>query len=409
MEVRAELGALALQSTGAILDHKYAKRESTKTKIRVGIVDVAVASRSETYVTLPALRLDRNKFSIYLISTTAPLSQELESICRSLVDEIIILPNILYKQVETIRQLDLDVIIIGSNTSAVTNTQFLLSLHRLARIQLVSYCSPVTTGIKNVDAFLSGSFSCTKDAQEQFTERLLQIQGPPGCMDFGSDRKPPVRFFSKADFGITNDEILYISGANCFKILPEIQEVWAEILDKVPRSRLLIHPFNPNWTNNYPYTVFKHSITNFFTKRGIDLNRLIISQYKLPTRSDVVALMAIGDIYLDTFPYSGSISLTDPLETGVPTIVCESKSLRSRQGAALLRDIGVEELIALNAKGYIKKAIQLANNQERRNEIRSRILSAVNSTPLYLNADMYGRKLGLLLEEIVHQNLVLEN
>ena len=404
MEVRADLSALALRSMGAILDHKFSKR-AAGSKIRIGVLDASVAPRSETYVTLPALRLDRKRFSVQLLSLSPALSPELEGACRKMVDTITVLPREVVKQVAAIRDLDLDVLLIGSNTCAVSNGQFLLSLHRLARLQLVSYCSPVTSGNKNVDAFLSGTLACVPDSQEQFAERLLQIPGPPGCMDYDHDRKPAVRGFTKSDFGVPEDSILFVSGANCFKILPEMQEVWAEILEKVPGSRLLLHPFNPNWTNKYPELRFQESFFKTLSRRGIDLDRLVVSTHKLPTRSDVVAMMSIGDVYLDTFPYSGSISLTDPLETGVPTLVCEDKSLRSRQGAALLRDIGMEELVTTNADEYITKAIELSNDLHKRNEVRAKIQAAVAAKPRYLDPKRYGRQLGRMLEKIVREGL----
>lgn len=405
METRSELCALALRSMGAGLDYKFPKRFVGESKIRVGILDAALSPRSETYVTLPSLRLDRTNFYVQLLTLSPALNPELEAACRRMVDGITVLPCEVVKQVEAIRRLDLDVLLIGSNTCAVTNGQFLLSLHRLARLQMVSYCSPVTTGNKNIDAFLSGTLACVPGAQEQFAERLLQVSGPPGCMDYAHDRKSAVRGFSKSDFGVPEDAVLFVSGANCFKILPEMQEVWAEILQRVPGSRLLLHPFNPNWTNKYPEVRFQESFYKTLAKWGIGLDRLIVSTHKLPTRSDVVAMMAIGDVYLDTFPYSGSISLTDPLETGVPTLVCEDNSLRSRQGAALLRDIGLEELIAENAEQYIIKAIELANVPKRRNAIRGEILAAVSAKPRYLDPERYGGQLARLLEKIVREGL----
>jgi hypothetical protein len=224
-------------------------------------------------------------------------------------------------------------------------------------------------------------------------------------MDYSNDRKLPVRRFSKKDFNILEDTFLFVSGANCFKILPEMQETWARILALTPGSRLLLHPFNPNWTNKYPEMRFRESLMRTMERHGVEFNRLIVSNEKLPTRADVVALLAIGDVYLDTFPYSGSISLTDPLETGVPTLVCEDKSLRSRQGAALLRDLGVEDLITDSAETYISKAVELAKNPGLRLEIRQIISKAMRAKPRFLNPERYGRNLGLLLETVVREGL----
>jgi hypothetical protein len=49
MEIRAELCGLALRAMGAALDHRFPKR-AAGSKIRVGVLDAAVAPRSETYV-----------------------------------------------------------------------------------------------------------------------------------------------------------------------------------------------------------------------------------------------------------------------------------------------------------------------------------------------------------------------
>ena len=57
----------------------------------------------------------------------------------------------LISQVETIRNDDLDILLIGTNVTAITNHITLLALHRLARIQLTSTSSCVTTGMKHID------------------------------------------------------------------------------------------------------------------------------------------------------------------------------------------------------------------------------------------------------------------
>jgi glycosyltransferase involved in cell wall biosynthesis len=404
MEIRAELCDLVLRSMGAGLDYRFSKR-AAGSKIRVGIFDAALAHRSETYVNLPVLRLDRAKFSVHLISLFPPAIPELEGLYLSMVDKFVILPKELDKQVKAIRELDLDVLIIGSNTCAVTNIQFLLSLHRLARLQMVSYCSPVTSGSRNVDAFITGELACVADSQSQFAERLILLPGPPGCMDYSYDRRPPLRQFSKAEFGVPEDSLLFISGANCFKIIPEIQEVWARVLASSPGSRLLLHPFNPNWTSNYPEVRFEESFRKTLQRHGVELDRLIISSSLLPARSDVVALMAIGDIYLDTFPYSGSISLTDPLEAAVPTLVCEYDSLRSRQGAALLRDLGLSDLITNSSSDYVAKAIELGRSQIKRQYFRNKITRSMLAKPSFLDPDRYSRNLGLMLEAVVPSGL----
>src|SRR5262249_57105976 len=141
-------------------------------------------------------------------------------------------------------------IFLGTNTTAVTNDITLLALHRLARIQVAGVCSCTATGMRNVDYYLSGRLSEPSDAQAHYTERLLMVDGPAHCYDFaGEAASAPTQPLSRQDLGIPDDAVVFVSGANFYKILPELDEIWMRILAAVPASRLLLYPFNPNWSD----------------------------------------------------------------------------------------------------------------------------------------------------------------
>jgi|GEM_PF-786031 len=394
-EKRAAIMEFVIVKRGAIVNASFPSRSRMGQKIRVGYLNAHFSTQTETHVTLPSLQLDRSKFEICLFPlkvTGGPV----EDYCRSFADKFVPLPQELAQQVSVIRQAALDVIIIGTNVTAVTNQIALLALHRLAPLQLVTYCSPVSTGMRHVDGYLSGTFAVDKDAAEHFSEKLMVCDGPPGCLDYAVENRVPANRFDRRSMGIADTDVIFVNAAACFKILPEMQETWAKIIKSVDNSRLLLLPFNPNWNSTFPVKQFTRSLSAAFHRHGLGEDRIMLTG-SLPSRAEVKELEKIADVYLDTYPFSGSISVIDPLELGIPSVVWEGKTHRSRMAAALLRELAIPELIAQDERSYIRISVQLATDAAFRLEIKSRILAAMAAKPRFINPATYGQQLGELL------------
>ena len=90
---------------------------------------------------------------------------------------------------------DLDLIVTLTNVAAVTNQMALLCCHRLARAQVASMSSPVTTGLGNNDYFLSAEFNESDDAAAHYTETLCRIPGTVRPKDPPQFQSKPLRRF----------------------------------------------------------------------------------------------------------------------------------------------------------------------------------------------------------------------
>src|SRR5205807_9246720 len=127
------------------LDHVFGPRRD-RPRLRLGILAAHFMPQTETYATLPVYRdLDRTKFEVILFATTQG-NHPLERYCAQFADRFVLLPPQLGLQLQTIRAADLDLVFLGTNTTAVPNDITLLALHRLARIQVAGVCSCTTTG-----------------------------------------------------------------------------------------------------------------------------------------------------------------------------------------------------------------------------------------------------------------------
>ena len=248
--------------------------------------------------------------------------------------------------------------------------------------------------------YLTGSLNDFPGLQAHFSEKLQFCEGPPGCLDYTVESPGSGRRFERASFGFAPDDVVFVNAAACFKILPEMQETWAKVLRAVPKSRLLLLPFNPNWSSAFPVKQFERTLTEACARHGVGRERFILVG-SLPTRADVKALERVADVYLDTSPFSGSISVIDPLELGLPLVVQEGATHRSRMAAALLRELDLPELITADEAAYVALAVKLGTDLAYRKKTSAGILEKMAGHPKFINPRAYGQGLSELLESLV--------
>jgi protein O-GlcNAc transferase len=374
-------------------------------RLRVGFVNRHFGSQTETYTTLPTFEhLDADRFEVILFAHHGNNSP-LENHCRRQAADFRVLPAELEAQVALLREANLDVIVFGTNVTAVCNEVTLLALHRMAPLQIVNNSSCVTSGLPNIDLYVSGTLTESPEAPSHFTERLGLLPGPAHAFNYEADGQQPSVPLTRASLGIPDDATLFVTAANYYKIIPEMQEAWAELLASTPGSRLLVHPFNPNWSSSYPIKRFRAEFDRVLAAHGIDRDRLVVSTARFPSRADVKTLIALGEIYLDTFPFGGVNSLVDPLESGVVPVVWEGQTFRSRMGAALLRTLGLDDLIAKDLPSYLAIARKIATDATSRQAIQEKIKAAMERTPLFLDtlaaSDAFGSLIEIAFDELV--------
>lgn len=402
---RAEIIETVLRSLGHAVDYSFPARDTRRTKIRLGILSAHYNPQTETFATLPFYKnLNRELFEIVLI-TAHQSNSRLERYCTGHADALIAIPQgQLPQQVQAIRQLDLDLVLIATNVTAVTNPITLLAVHRLARVQVNSVCSCVTSGMSNNDYYISGkSTEPADDPQAQYHEKLRLIDGPAHCCDFGSEEHSlPTQRPTRESLGISADAIVFASGSNFYKVIPEVEDVWVRVLERVANSRLILYPFNPNWSNAYPSQMFVQRLHASMAKRGIDAGRLTVFP-PVAGRGDILERLKLADVYLDSFPFSGITSLIDPLEIGLPPVVMEGNSFRSLMAPALMRELQIPELIARDADGYVDLAVRLAGDADLRRDYSRRVREGMVRNPKFQNSRWYSGQVEKLLTAMLRE------
>lgn len=172
------------------------------------------------------------------------------------------------------------------------------------------------------------------------------------------------------------------------KVTEQMLEVWAEMLGAVPDSRLMMY---------CPAGSARRRVRKVFEDRAIAPTRLSFADF-VPL-DDYFELYRGIDIGLDPFPYGGGTTTCDALWMGVPVISRAGATAVSRSGAELLGQVGLGDLLADTPEQYVRVAIELARNADRRKEIRSSLRQTMQKSAV-MDAGRFARDLEAVYREV---------
>src|SRR4029077_14617194 len=180
---RGDIIEQILERDGAKLDQLRVMRPIRK-KPRIGYVVLYVGDGTESVLLAANLeKLDHERFDIWLYSVQEPKGK-IAAVCHAAVDRYVPLSSNVAQAVTQLRQDDLDIVVFATNVTAVSHLLAHIAAHRVARIQVATGASPVTTGLRNMDALIAGEKNEIAGAQEHYTERLLFLPGIFNCYPF---------------------------------------------------------------------------------------------------------------------------------------------------------------------------------------------------------------------------------
>lgn len=255
---------------------------------------------------------------------------------------------------------------------------------RLAPVQVTWIGYPNTTGLSTIHYRVTDGVVDPPETTQEFTEKLWRLPDVFLCYTPAQDAPEEP---SPAPV-LTSGGIVTFGS---FNVLPKMQartvRLWAEILRRIPLSRLLLKakPFGT--------ASAKRRMEALFEEEGISADRLDLVPLIAATRSHLQVYSNV-DVALDPFPYAGTTTTCEALYMGVPVITLgvkpENGDHAHNVGTTLLTAIGHSELVAYTEEDYVAKAVSLATDTERLTDIRSRLRKDMMESPLG-QAERYAR------------------
>jgi protein O-GlcNAc transferase len=254
------------------------------------------------------------------------------------------------------------------------HNRLLVFAHKSAPVQVsyLGYCS--STGLAAMDYRLSDPYMDPLDSDiSLYSEKTIRLPETYWCYNplgpTPEPSPPPVESAGHITFGCLN---------NFAKVSPALQ-LWAEILQNVPRSRLIVH---------CPADAQLDTVREPFAARGISSDRL-----EFPDRQpwpEYVRTYSRIDLALDPFPWGGGITTCDALWMGVPVVTLTGQTAVGRGGSSILANVGLPELIAKTPQQYVEIATSLAKDLPRLAELRRTLRARMQASPL-MDAPRFAR------------------
>ena len=245
----------------------------------------------------------------------------------------------------------------------------LICAHRAAPVQ-VSYHDGATSGLGEMDYWLTDGFLHPPDTKELFTEELQRLpvfyQYPP------MEEAPPVGTLPTAKEGF----VTFGSFNNPAKVNDEVIGLWAEVLKSVPGSRLLL-----KYKNWYAQESLQESLIKRFTTLGVGHDRVLF-EASPDTLMGHLRRYEMIDIALDPFPFNGATTTFQALWMGVPVITLAGETFISRAAGSILHHVGLDDLTVDTPEAYVACARNLAGDIERLKKLRVELRGRVAASPL---------------------------
>jgi len=221
-----------------------------------------------------------------------------------------------------------------------------------------------TSGMTRVDYRITDAWADPPGLADRLhTEKLLRLPHsqwcyrPPAAAEqaAGPLPAPPSERNGFVTFGSFNQSA---------KLSPTARRLWAEILKRVPGSRLLVVGMPPG-----PAT---QALLEEFERHGVA--RGAVSVEPRLALADYFRRLREVDVALDAMPYSGGTTTCDTLWMGTPVVTMTGERSVSRSAASILAVLGLDAWIATSPEDYVARAVELAGKpSQARQGLRERM------------------------------------
>jgi len=239
-----------------------------------------------------------------------------------------------------------------------------------APVQVSWMGGPITTtGLGAMDYVLSDAIHTPPGDEAAFVEEVVRLDNVYAVYD-----APPYAPECAPLPAATNGFITFGCCNYLAKLQPEVIRVWAQILARVPGSRMLLQ------SKAFACDAASARLIDLFARNGVDASRLLLRGGV--NHRDLLALYGTIDVALDPFPYSGGITTCEALWMGAPVIALLGTRANARHSVSHLLNAGLPDWIAGDAGDYVARSVALASDISALAAIRAALRDRVAASRL---------------------------
>jgi predicted O-linked N-acetylglucosamine transferase (SPINDLY family) len=335
-----------------------------KQRLRIGFLSRHFSGHSNAIAFSGLIRhLDRQRFEVVLIHTAHSKQDTVRNSLDAICEKVIQLSEDVADAYLTLVSTGLDILFftdLGMNPY-----EFILPFLCTAPIQITGWGIPHTSGIREIDYYISAAELEPPGAEEQYTETLIRLPGALPCYfeDAGLSLTPlPREYF----FLPPGDTLV-----GCLQGLHKLHPDFDLLMEKIAQAN--------------PEAAFVFVEDSIPSRTRLFLDRLSrtapsVRERCIPLafmgRAEYHALCNCLDLLLDPIYYGSGITFFEACFVGTPIVTLEGSNLRSRVVACGYREMGIDDPpIAANEAEYVRLVSELCYDSERRNRLKAEILA----------------------------------
>jgi predicted O-linked N-acetylglucosamine transferase (SPINDLY family) len=341
-------------------------------KLRIGIASAHVKDHS-VWIAITkgwVCHLDQTKFELFLFQLNRDADQETE-LARRTAAHVEDGPTTVAAWAQSIAASNLDVLVYP--TIGMDRLTLQLACLRLAPVQAVSWGHPETSGLPSIDFFFSADAFEPRNGAENYTERLVRL---PNLGVYVEPLAPPAATVELSSLNLPEDVPLLLCPGTPFKYSPLFDHVWVQIAQGLRKGlfrksiggRLVFFR-----TLESMGLLTEARIRRAFERAGLDFDAHVSIVANLE-RPKFFALMRRSALMLDTLGFSGFNTALQAIECDLPFLAYEGDFMRGRLASGIMRQLNLPELVATSPEDFVQKAIDLARDASRREELRAAIV-----------------------------------
>ena len=360
------------QHAAALAQHAVPHRNvpDPERRLRLGFVSADLWRHPIGYLLLSVLKaLDRHQCEVFVFANQVRRDEVTDELLPGVDRWHDVAAWSDERLAEQVRADQIDVLFDLSGHTAENRLTMFARQPAPIQISWLGYVGP--TGVEAIEYFLADKALVSDELVERYRQRPIRFAHAPWCVYRPPADAPEVGPLPALKRGF----VTFGSFNKPTKVTPQVVALWATILQRVPRSRLVLkyRGFND------PPTRARYE--RLFHAEGVDPQRLDL-QGDSSFREMLDQYQADIDIALDPFPHNGGMTTILALWMGVPVVTCPGDTLASRLSYATYRAMDWTEAVAHDHGAYVALAVALANDLPRLSAMRAALRPRLAASPL---------------------------
>lgn len=293
--------------------------------------------------------LDRHRFEVIVAHGPRSRPDRLRSAVDARADGVVQLAGPLAEQRRALRDLGADVMFFTD--VGMTSGSYLLAASRLAPVQAAGWGHPDTTGMPQIDYFVSCARFEPAGSEAHYSERLVGLPRNPAVFP-----APVVaaRRTSREALGLPPRGRLYGCPQTLFKLHPEFDVILDRIAGKDPEGWIVIPAADePGWVE---------ALRARWAAGHPTLAERVWFAPRIPP-ADFQLQLAEFDVLLDPLHFGSGLTFYLAMGVGTPVVTLPGAFARGRVVAGLYDQMGVEpSFVASDAEDYVRRALEAATD-----------------------------------------------